>query len=74
MDLFTLEELSSSNSSSDSDYADFFNNDYILDAYDIDDEKDCYCNVCMPNIPRIQDFIEQVIDNYNDRQFQENFR
>lgn len=34
----------------------------------------CYCLDCRPRIPRIQNFIELVIDQYSDVQFQQNFR
>lgn len=40
----------------------------------VDEEGRCFCNLCRPTIPRIQTYIEDVIDNYNDIEFQKNFR
>lgn len=62
-----LQEFDISSESSDSDLEETF--DFFFE----NDER-CFCNLCWTRIPRIQDFMEQVIDQYNEKQFQMNFR
>lgn len=68
--LIFFDELFSSSESSDSDDADID----CVHLFINDEEERCHCILCRPRIPRIQHFIEEVIDNYNDVYFQQNFR
>lgn len=39
----------------------------------MEDDKG-FWELCQPRVPRVQNFIETAVENYNDEQFQENFR